>query len=133
MPSSFTALLWLKGKLYAICYLLGNPLKYTFIAYKYRCRACHSADELILAICYIYLCHEHTACCCLSGCMRSGCYLTIGNSVCLCIVTIKFDVCCHSSCYRIHILIRNGYCALISICHLHLCTDGFRIKVCVYQ
>ena len=133
--SSFTALLRLKKKLYDICYLPDKPLKYAFIAYKYRCGACHSADEIILAICYPYLCREHVAFCRLSGCMRCGCYYTIGNSVGFCIVTLNFDVRCHSSCYRIHIFIWNGYRALMGICYLHLCADGFgiRYKICACQ
>ena len=44
---------------------MDNPLKYAFIAYKYRCRACHSADEFILAIRYPYLYREYAAFCCL--------------------------------------------------------------------
>ena len=132
--SSFAALLWLKRKLYDICYSLDNPLEYAFIAYKYRCRTFHSADEFIPAIRYSYLCCEHAAFCRLSGCIRCGCYYTIDNSVDFCIVALNFDVRCHSSCYRIHIFIRNVYCALVGICHLYLCADGFgiRYKICTY-
>ena len=133
--SSLTASLRLKRKLYDICYSMDNPLKYAFIAYKYRCCARHSADEFILAIRYLYLCCEHVACCRLLGCMRYGCYHTISNSVCFCIVTLKLNVCRHSSCYRIHIFIWNGYCTLMGICYLHLCADGFgiRYKICACQ
>ena len=51
------------------------------------------------------------------------------------IVALNFDVCRHSFCYRIHVFIGNVYCALTGICHLYLCTDGFRIryKVCACQ
>ena len=62
-PSSFTALLRLKRKSYDICYSLDNPLKYAFIAYKYRYRAYHFAYKIILAIRYPYLCREHAAFC----------------------------------------------------------------------
>lgn len=48
--SSFTALLRLKRNLYAVCYLPDYPLKHAFIAYEYRCCACHSADEFILIV-----------------------------------------------------------------------------------
>ena len=67
--------------------------------------------------------------------MRCGCYYTICNSVGFCIVTLNFDVRCHSSCYRIHIFIRKVYCALMGICHLHLCANGFgiRYKICACQ
>ena len=65
--SSFTALLRLKRELYAICYLLDYPLEHAFIAYKYRCRAHHSADNFIPAIRYPYLCREYAAFCRLSG------------------------------------------------------------------
>ena len=61
--SSFTALLRLKRKSHDICYLLGNPLKYAFIANKYRYCACHSLDNFIPAIRYLYLCHEYAAFC----------------------------------------------------------------------
>lgn len=61
--SSFTALLQLKRELYAICYLPDYPLKYAFVAYKYRCCARHSADNFILVIRYLYLCCEHAAFC----------------------------------------------------------------------
>ena len=133
--SSFTALLRLKRELYAVCYLPDYPLKYAFIAYKYGCSACHSAYKIILAIRYPYLCREPAACYRLLGYMRCGCYYTICNSVCFCIVTLKFDVCCHSFCYRIDIFIRNDDCALTGICHLYLYTDGFgiRYKICTYQ
>ena len=101
--SSFTALLRLKRKLYAVCYLPDYSLKHAFIAYKYRCRARHSADNLIRAIRYPYLCREHAAFCRLSGCMRCGCYDIISNSVCFCIMTFHFDVYHNTSHYRIHI------------------------------
>lgn len=67
--------------------------------------------------------------------MRCGCYDAICNSVCFCIIALNLDVCRHSSCYRIHVFIGNGYCALMGICHPHLCTDGFGIrdKVCASQ
>ena len=133
--SSFTALLRLKRKLYDIYYSLDNPLKHAFIAYKYRYRVRHSTDNLIPAICYPYLCREHVASCRLSRYMRYGCYHTIRSSVGFCIVALNFDVCRHSFCYRIHVFIGNVYCALTGICHLYLCTDGFRIryKVCTCQ
>lgn len=127
--SSFTALLRLKRKLYAVCYLPDYSLKHAFIAYKYRCRARHSADNLIRAIRYPYLCSEHAAFCRLSGCMRCGCYHTIGRSVCFCIVAIKFDVYRHSFYYRIHIFIRNDYCSLMGICHQRFCDNCFGVWI----
>ena len=133
--SSFTALLRLKRILYAVCYLLDNSLKHAFIANKYRYCACHSLDNFIPAIRYLYLCHEYAAFCRLSGCMRCGGYRTIGCSVGFCIVALKFYVCRHSFCYPIHIFIRNVYCSLMFVCHLNPCTDGLRIrdKVCTCQ
>ena len=101
--SSFTALLELKRKLYDICYSLDNPLKYAFIANKYRCCTCHSTDNFILAIRYLYLCCEYAACCRLSGRMHCGCYDIISNSVCFCIMTFHFDIYHNTSHYRIHI------------------------------
>ena len=127
--SSFTALLRLKRELYAICYLLDYPLKHAFIAYKYICRARHSADNFIPAIRCPYLCREHAACCRLSGCMRCSCYNTIGCSVCSCIVALNFDVCSHSSRYCIHVFIGNVYRALMGICYLRFCANCFWVWI----
>ena len=58
--SSFTALLRLKRKLYAVCYLLDNSLKHAFIVYEYGCCACHSFDNFIPAIRFTFTCAMNT-------------------------------------------------------------------------
>ena len=81
----------LPGRFPVGAYSLDNPLKYAFIAYKYGCRACHSADNFIPAIRYPHLRREHAARCRLPGRVRCGGYFTFGNSVCFCITRGCFD------------------------------------------
>ena len=115
----------LKSKLYDACYPLEDPLQHACVAYKYGGSACHSFDNFISAIRYPCLCCEHAAFCRLPG---------VCNMAVIVPWATPYTSVSHPSgsmlafipCYPIHVLIGKVYCALMGICHLYLCPDGFR-------